>query len=319
MNGKKLAAAGAALQWVRGTGAAPVESNMTLYYNDAKTGVIDGFMIFPSAIPGMKYPEAAPFVTKVGFGAQYAAALIINKSVYDGLPPELQTILREAAQAWTATAVRGAAGHLRQGLWLGGGELPRRDEFRAAARGAGQVGCGHAEHRQGMGGAHRRRRDCPAPRFSPPTWTNCAAQAPIRCATGTRTDAVARCVPDATVDAEPRPVEVDEGAPEGGVPRASIFGSVTQGLNIVGTLLILAMAVAVNADAIGRNLFNHPIPGVLEFLGLSIVAIVFLQMANTLREGRHVSNDLLTQLVTQVAAAPAGRDLCRRSMLSARC
>ena len=55
--------------------------------------------------------------------------------------------------------------------------------------------------------------------------------------------------------------------------------------------------MAVNADVIGRNLFNHPIPGVLEFLGLSIVAIVFLQMANTLREGRHVSNDLLTQLV----------------------
>ena len=105
LNGKKLAAAGAALQWVRGSGAAPVESNMTLYYNDAKTGVTDGFLIFPSAIPGMKYPEAAPFVMKVGFGAQYAAALIINKSVYDGLPPELQTILREAGQAWTAAAV----------------------------------------------------------------------------------------------------------------------------------------------------------------------------------------------------------------------
>jgi TRAP-type C4-dicarboxylate transport system substrate-binding protein len=52
----------------------------------------------------MKYPEAAPFVTKVGFGAQYAAALIINKAVYDGLPAELQTILREAAQAWAAAA-----------------------------------------------------------------------------------------------------------------------------------------------------------------------------------------------------------------------
>ena len=104
ITGMKLAVAGAGLQWVRGTGATPVESNMTLYYNDAKTGVTDGFIIFPSAIPGMKYPEAAPYVTKVGFGAQYAAALIINKSVYEGLPPELQTILRDVAQAWTATA-----------------------------------------------------------------------------------------------------------------------------------------------------------------------------------------------------------------------
>jgi len=89
-----------------------------------------------------------------------------------------------------------------------------------------------------------------------------------------------------------------EGAPGAGAPRRSIFGSATQVLNIVGTVLILVMAVAVNADALGRNLFNHPIPGVVEFLGVSIVAIVFLQMANTLREGRHVSNDLLTQLVT---------------------
>jgi TRAP-type C4-dicarboxylate transport system substrate-binding protein len=104
VKGKKISTAGAALQWLRDTGATPVESNMTLYYNNAQTGVIDGFIIFPSSIPGMKYPEAAPHVTKVGFGAQYAAALIVNKAVYEGLPPELQTILREAAQAWTAAA-----------------------------------------------------------------------------------------------------------------------------------------------------------------------------------------------------------------------
>lgn len=79
----------------------------------------------------------------------------------------------------------------------------------------------------------------------------------------------------------------------------SYFGLLTQVLNIAGTLLILAMAVAVNADVIGRDLFNHPIPGVLEFMGLSIVAIVFLQMANTLREDRHVSNDLLMRLVAR--------------------
>ena len=104
IKGKKIATAGAALQWLRGTDATPVQSNMTLYYNNSKTGVIDGFIIFPSAIPGMKYPEAAPHVTKVGFGAQYAAALIINKGVYDKLPPALQKILREAGEAWTAAA-----------------------------------------------------------------------------------------------------------------------------------------------------------------------------------------------------------------------
>jgi TRAP-type C4-dicarboxylate transport system substrate-binding protein len=104
IKGKKITTAGAALQWLRGTGATPVQSNMTLYYNNTKTGVVDGFIIFSSATPGMKYPEAAPYVTRVGFGAQYAAALIINKGVYNKLPPKLQQILKEVGKEWTARA-----------------------------------------------------------------------------------------------------------------------------------------------------------------------------------------------------------------------
>jgi TRAP-type C4-dicarboxylate transport system substrate-binding protein len=104
IQGKKIATAGAALQWLRDTGATPVQSNMTLYYNNAKTGVIDGFIIFSSATPGMKYPEAAPHVTRTGFGAQYAAALIVNKATFNKLPPKLQQILKEVGQEWTAKA-----------------------------------------------------------------------------------------------------------------------------------------------------------------------------------------------------------------------
>lgn len=73
----------------------------------------------------------------------------------------------------------------------------------------------------------------------------------------------------------------------------SWFGALTTLLNVAGTILIIIMALAVNADIIGRELFNRPVAGVTEFLGLSIVAVVFLQMSNTLREGRHVKNDLI--------------------------
>jgi TRAP-type C4-dicarboxylate transport system substrate-binding protein len=104
IKGKKISTAGAALQWLRGTGATPVQSNMTLYYNNAKTGVIDGFIIFPSAAKGMKYPEAAPNLTITGFGAQYAAALLVNKNVWNKLPKELQKILSETALEWGARA-----------------------------------------------------------------------------------------------------------------------------------------------------------------------------------------------------------------------
>jgi TRAP-type mannitol/chloroaromatic compound transport system permease small subunit len=82
-------------------------------------------------------------------------------------------------------------------------------------------------------------------------------------------------------------------------PVRSAFGAFTMALNVVGTVLIIMMAIGVNADILGRDLFNQPVPGVTEFLGLSIVAVVFLQMANTLREDRHVSNDLIMAAVAR--------------------
>jgi TRAP-type C4-dicarboxylate transport system permease small subunit len=95
------------------------------------------------------------------------------------------------------------------------------------------------------------------------------------------------------------PLPDQRGAPKG-APRSSPFGNLTGILNVIGTLLILIMAVAVNADVLGRNLLLRPLPGVLEFVGLSIVAIVFLQMANTLREDRHVANDVLIRALEAV-------------------
>jgi len=89
-----------------------------------------------------------------------------------------------------------------------------------------------------------------------------------------------------------------EGALPGSAPRPgtagrSWFGTITMALNVVGTVLIILMAVAVNLDVFGRDLFNSPVPGVTEFIGMSIVSVVFLQLANTLREERHVSNDII--------------------------
>ncbi len=99
--------------------------------------------------------------------------------------------------------------------------------------------------------------------------------------------------PSATQSSQLSPGSSAPGRPAGG---SSWFGRFTQTLNVIGTILILVMAVAVNADVVGRGGFNSPIAGVTEFIGLSIVAVVFLQMANTLREERHVSNDVFIRL-----------------------
>jgi TRAP-type C4-dicarboxylate transport system permease small subunit len=92
--------------------------------------------------------------------------------------------------------------------------------------------------------------------------------------------------------------EMDE-RPKPAAPPRSGFGQLTVWLSIVAMVLIVVMSVLVNADILGRGLFNHPVPGVTEFLGLAIVSVVFLQLANTAREDRHISNDLIMSSVSK--------------------
>lgn len=78
-----------------------------------------------------------------------------------------------------------------------------------------------------------------------------------------------------------------------GKRRTPVFGRFTYWLNAFGTLGILAMVVVVNLDVFGRALFSSPLPGVPEFVGLAIVAIVWAQAADTLRSNRFICSDVL--------------------------
>ena len=99
LEGRKIGAPGPAVNWLKGTGAIGVSGNLTTYYNELKTGVYDGVIVFASAaLPGKLY-EVAPYITKVGFGAQYAGGLAANKDWYDSLPAVVQQALRDAATA----------------------------------------------------------------------------------------------------------------------------------------------------------------------------------------------------------------------------
>jgi TRAP-type C4-dicarboxylate transport system substrate-binding protein len=100
LKGKKIGTGGVALVWLRGLGAVGVQSNMMEYYNAIKTGVYDGTIIMPSTFRPMKYPEVARYATKVGFGAQYAVVLSVNKDLWDKLPSELQKIMLEVGEEW---------------------------------------------------------------------------------------------------------------------------------------------------------------------------------------------------------------------------
>ena len=76
---------------------------------------------------------------------------------------------------------------------------------------------------------------------------------------------------------------------------------ITVALNVAGTVLILLVMLLVNFDVIGRNLFLNPISGVPEMVSMSIVAIVFLQIAQTFRKGRLTRTDAVLGMVERRA------------------
>ena len=69
------------------------------------------------------------------------------------------------------------------------------------------------------------------------------------------------------------------------------FSALVAGMNNVGTVLIFGLVVLINLDVFARFLFNAPIDGVTELVELSIVAIVFLQLADAVRAGRLTRSD----------------------------
>jgi TRAP-type mannitol/chloroaromatic compound transport system permease small subunit len=77
-----------------------------------------------------------------------------------------------------------------------------------------------------------------------------------------------------------------------GSGRRLTFEAVISAMNSIGTAWVFVILVLVNADVIGRSLFNHPIRGVTEIVSLSIVACVFVQLAHTLKVGRMTRSEV---------------------------
>lgn len=90
-----------------------------------------------------------------------------------------------------------------------------------------------------------------------------------------------------------------EGLPDWFMRVRHLVDVLTAGLNVLGTLLILGLMVLVNMDVIGRGLFNNPVSGVPEMVSMSIVAIVFLQVAQTFRKGRLTRSEAIMGFVAR--------------------
>jgi len=98
-----------------------------------------------------------------------------------------------------------------------------------------------------------------------------------------------------------------EGEPTGGAGRGQsaplrAFGGIVSGMNAAGSCWIMVLVLLINVEAIGRSAFNQPIIGVIEMIEISIVGIVFMQLADSLRQGVLTRSDGLYNQV--MARAP---------------
>jgi TRAP-type C4-dicarboxylate transport system substrate-binding protein len=98
LKGQKLAGAGLNLKWLEYAGATPVQSALPDAYTSMKTGVYNGWIMFPSAWVSLKLYEPGPYYTKIGFGSITWHGLTINLDTWNRLPPDVQEIMLEVGK-----------------------------------------------------------------------------------------------------------------------------------------------------------------------------------------------------------------------------
>jgi len=75
----------------------------------------------------------------------------------------------------------------------------------------------------------------------------------------------------------------------GGLSR--VANSLAIAANVAGTLTVLMLVVILNVDVVARSVFNAPLKGTYELVQLSVVFIVFLQLADVVRVDRLTRSD----------------------------
>lgn len=98
LSGLRLGGAGMNLRYIESVGATGVSSGLADFYNGISTGIFDGAVVWATAARSFRLYEAAPTFVTVDFGGVNSIALSVNKTVWDGLPEEVQIAIKESAE-----------------------------------------------------------------------------------------------------------------------------------------------------------------------------------------------------------------------------
>jgi TRAP-type C4-dicarboxylate transport system permease small subunit len=88
-------------------------------------------------------------------------------------------------------------------------------------------------------------------------------------------------------------------------------------MNAIGTALILFIMTIMLVDIGGRVILNRPLAGVPEMVGMSIVAIVFLQLPNTVASRALIASDMLITPLAEARPRVAGAISAACSLIGA--
>jgi C4-dicarboxylate-binding protein DctP len=102
LKGQKIAGAGLNLKWLEFAGATPVQSSLPESYTSMKTGVYNGWIMFPSGYANFKLYEVGKYYTEIGFGAITWHGMTVNLARWNKLPKEVQTVILEVAREYEA-------------------------------------------------------------------------------------------------------------------------------------------------------------------------------------------------------------------------
>ncbi len=97
VKGKKIAAAGLNMRYLKNTGAKGVGGSLVGYYNKLKTGVVDGAMVWAEAAVIFKIVEVAPHMMRASLGTVNSKAITVNAKTWKKLPNEVKQALQAAA------------------------------------------------------------------------------------------------------------------------------------------------------------------------------------------------------------------------------
>ena len=93
--GIKVSGAGLNLRWLEGLGATGVPTALPKFYQEVNSGVSDALVGWADVVGAFKLCEVAPHFLSADMGSVSNFAMVANKTWFDELPDEVQTVIRE--------------------------------------------------------------------------------------------------------------------------------------------------------------------------------------------------------------------------------